>query len=735
MAGTVAMIVKVAIAIPLRAVFDYLLPAEMDAPQIGARVKAPFGERVRVGIALAVCDHSEVSRDRLRPLLAVLDSEPLLTAECLSLLEWASDYFHHPIGEVVIGALPSALRSGAAATAPPFGSWRYHLTAAGAAVTPAQLKRAPKQHALLQRIAEQSRGLADTGLNGERAQVRAMVKKLIAKGWVSKAHDNVAGPPPRSPPRSPIALNADQQVAVDTLQATTRGCYLLEGVTGSGKTEVYLALIRKVVAQGSQVLVLIPEIALTLHIKARFCQSLDCEVVMLHSALSDKERANAWLSARSGTAKVIIGTRSAVFVPVAELGLIIVDEEHDPSFKQQEGFRYSARDLAIVRAQRRRIPIVLGSATPSLETLHNVYRKRYGLIRLPKRAGDAMSPALTIIDIRSRRLTDGLSQPLAQAIKECLESGKQALLFVNRRGYAPLLTCYECGWISECRHCDARMTWHRETNQLRCHHCAAITAAVDTCPACGDDHLLALGIGVQRCVAALQKLLPQARVARIDSDSTQRRGSLEQILQRVHEGDIDILVGTQMIAKGHHFARVTLVGIVDADSGFYGVDLRAPERMGQLLTQVAGRAGREGTVGTVLIQTRHPDHPLLHTLIRDGYRAFSDQLLTERKAANMAPFSYLSLLRAEARGYEEALQFVQRAADCAHNLRNEVAVSSPVPAPMVRRAGRYRVQMLLQASNRIIMQRFLQRWIAQLEALPGTKRVRWSIDVDPQDMS
>ena len=563
-----------------------------------------------------------------------------------------------------------------------------------------------------------------------------MLKKLITKGWVKIVDDTASLPETAVPQsRTQITLNADQQAVVDTLQAVTSGCYLLQGITGSGKTEVYLELIRKVVVRGGQVLVLVPEIALTLHIKTRFYRSLGCEVAMLHSGLNNKERTNAWLRARSGVAKVIIGTRSAVFVPTVKLGLIIVDEEHDPSFKQQDGFRYSAHDLAIVRAQQNRIPIVLGSATPSLETLYNVCRKRYGVVRLPKRAGGATLPQMVVIDIRSRRLTDGLSQPLVQALKECLESGKQALLFVNRRGYAPLLTCYDCGWVSECRYCDARMSWHRETNQLRCHYCAAVTTAVETCPGCGRAQLRAIGIGTQRCIVALQKLLPQARVERIDSDNTRQQGSLERVLQRTHEGQIDILVGTQMIAKGHHFPRVTLVGIVDADSGFYGIDLRAPERMGQLLTQVAGRAGRSVDAGKVLIQTRHPGHPLLRTLICDGYETFSNQILAERKAVNMVPFSHLSLLRAAARNHEKALQFVQRASDCAHDLRTQVIVSSPVPAPMARRAGRYRVQMLLQASNRVIMQHFLQSWIPQLEALPNIQYVRWSIDVDPQDMS
>ena len=727
-------VVRVAVAVPLRTAFDYLPPADTEIPAVGMRVRVPFGNRTRVGVVLAVTDHSEIPEQRLRPIISVLDDVALLPTDCLELLQWASEYFHHPIGEVVVGTLPKRLRNGASATL--IRSKRYLLTEAGAAaVAQQQLQRAPRQRELLQRIASSPHGLADADLVGQRSSARTVLRKLLDKGWVRRVDDDVE--PSLNPPTTlpPVCLNDDQQAAVDMLRSAVGsfGAYLLEGVTGGGKTEVYLALIQHVVERGFQALVLIPEIGLTLQIMSRFTQRLDCAMSVLHSGLSDRERTVAWLRARSGEAKVIVGTRSAVFVPAANLGLIVVDEEHDLSFKQQEGFRYSARDLAVVRAQRSRIPVVLGSATPSLETLLNVYRKRYGWVRLPKRAGAATPPTMEIIDIRRRRLTGGISQPLAQALCACVSSGKQALLFVNRRGYAPVFTCHDCGWVSECLHCDARLTWHREDQQLRCHYCGAISPAVDNCPACAGSHLYSLGIGTQRCVAAVQKLLPDARVERIDRDSTSHRGSLEQVLQRIHAGNTDVLVGTQMVAKGHHFSRVTLVGIVDADSGLYGVDLRSPERMGQLLIQVAGRAGREGTAGRVLIQTRHPDHPLLRTLVRDGYGAFSEQALVERKASNMAPFSNLSMVRAEARTLEDALRFLQRAGTCAADCATKIAVLGPVPAPMPRRADRYRAQLLLQASDRTSMQQFLQAWIPQLEVLPEVNRVRWSIDVDPQD--
>jgi primosomal protein N' (replication factor Y) len=572
---------------------------------------------------------------------------------------------------------------------------------------------------------------------------RVILKALCEKGWVEKVEKN--------PPLSPFfqgggfdsgeivgghALNSHQQNALTAIVAAlcTFQVFLLDGVTGSGKTEVYLQAIANILAQQKQVLVLVPEIGLTPQTIQRFRERFTVPVVALHSGLSDKERLNAWLDAKSGNAKIIIGTRSAVFTPFENLGLIVVDEEHDLSFKQQEGFRYHARDLAIMIAQAQQIPIVLGSATPSLETVCRAEQGRYQYICLPERAGGALPPRFCVLDVRNTYLEEGLSESLLQAMREHLQNGDQVMLFLNRRGYAPVMMCHGCGWSSTCKRCDTRMTFHHEPRRLHCHHCDARRPVPLKCDECGVVDLQIIGLGTERIEQALEKHFPSVSIARIDRDSTQRKGSMENLLDGIQRGDHQILVGTQMLAKGHHFPNVTLVGIIDSDSGFFSSDFRAIERMGQLILQVSGRAGRMAKPGTVVIQTHHPDHPLLQQLIRESYRHFATTLLGEREQAELPPFGYLALFRAEAHNMNQAMQFLEDIKQAAIALGERLPIWGPVPAPMPRRAGKFRVQLLVQAKQRPILQRCLKRLLPVIEKLKSKQQVRWSLDVDPLEM-
>ena len=575
--------------------------------------------------------------------------------------------------------------------------------------------------------------VSEAALAAEHRDWRRPLRALIAKGWVEPAGDR----PCESGRVDRPVLNVDQQRAVDALQAHLRefSPFVLEGVTGSGKTEVYLRAIEEVVASGRQALVLIPEIGLTPQLLARFHARLSCRVEALHSGLSDGERLSAWTHARNGTADVVVGTRSAVFAPLARPGLFIVDEEHDLSFKQQDGFRYSARDLAVVRARDTGVPVVLGSATPSLEALENVRRGRYRRLELPHRAGGASPPRIDVVDLRSRPFDNGLCDVLIEAVEQAKARSEQALLFINRRGYAPLLVCHACGWIAECVRCDAHLVFHREDGRLRCHHCSAERSLIVECPECGSKDMRRLGLGTERVASALESRIDGLRVARMDRDATRRRGALEALLDRVHAGEVDAVVGTQMLAKGHHFPNVTLVAILDADGGLFGIDFRATERMAQLLLQVAGRAGRGDRAGRVLLQTHHPEHPLLRVLVLEGYRKFCEGALEERRLARLPPFASLALVRAEATQRDAPQSFLSDAEACA-SARPPAGVSvlGPVPSPMERRAGRYRAQLLVDATSRAALQRFLPGWIAELEALPSARKVRWSVDVDPQEM-
>ncbi|MES1945056.1 primosomal protein N' [Salinisphaera sp. PC39] len=719
--------IRVAVPAPLHGGFDYLPPAAGPAPVPGARVRVPFGRRRLVGVVTATSTEPAVAGGRLRRIEAVLDSEPVLPPGLRELCTWAARYYHHPLGEVYAATLPVLLRQGRPAERRPPRLWR--LTETGRALDGADLARAPRQQEIWRVLADAPAGLTTAALRERCPAPADTLRRMAAHGWIESVAAAPAAPAAGAP--TP-ALGPEQAAAVGAV-GSDFAVHLLHGVTGSGKTEVYLALVERALAAGRQALILVPEIGLTPQLIERFSNRLATPIAVLHSGLGDAERLDAWLAAREGSAGVVLGTRSAVFTPLARPGLIVVDEEHDPSYKQQDGLRYSARDLAVRRAQIEDVPAVLGSATPALETLHNARRGRYRHLRLTRRATGADIPAVRLLDVRSRKLSEGLSEPLLQRIAHHLEGGGQALLFLNRRGYAPALICHDCGWIAHCRRCDAALTLHRGGRRLDCHHCGAQRSPPAVCEHCGGKELIAVGEGTERVAAALRARFPDVRLARFDRDAVAAKGRLEDLLAEVRSGAARLLVGTQMLAKGHDFPDLSLVGVVNADHGLFSADFRAFERMAQLVTQVAGRAGRGDRAGEVVLQTRHPDHPLLRRLLESGYDAFAEAMLAEREAVGLPPFGHLALLQAEAPGAEAPARFLDAAADLAGDAAG-VELWGPAPAPMERRAGRYRFHLLLRAGRRGDLHRFLDAWLPRLAELPGARRVRWAIDVDPQDL-
>ncbi len=530
-------------------------------------------------------------------------------------------------------------------------------------------------------------------------------------------------------------LTAEQRHAVEEVSATfgTFSPWLLDGITGSGKTEVYFRLIEAAIARRAQTLLMVPEINLTPQLEARFLQRFPgMRLVSLHSGLSDGERCQRWLAAFAGDAQVVLGTRLSVFTPLPRLGLVIVDEEHDSSFKQQEGLRYSARDVAVFIARQRGVPIVLGSATPALESYHNALTGRFGHLHLSTRPA-ASPPQIRLIELRAAGQTHGMSEPLLQAIRERLARGEQSLVFLNRRGFAPALVCRACGWAAQCSRCTARLVWHLRSARLRCHYCGHQEYLPPACPGCGNQDLKGLGQGTQRLEQALAGIFPDARILRIDRDSTRRKQSWQAMREDIHAERVDILVGTQMLAKGHDFPKLTLVAVVNPDSALFSADFRAAEKLFQQLMQVAGRAGRADLPGEALIQTQFPSHPLYQALQRHDYRIFADELLAERKRSGFPPFVHQALLRAEALSERAVMDFMAQAIRCAAAHDGAVTLYDPVPAAIARIAGHHRAHLLVQSSSRGALQRFLSIWFAALTQ-NKSGRVRWSIDVDPIEL-
>ena len=727
-----APILKVALDTPLRRLFDYLSGDEPVA--IGSRVRVPFGRQQLVGVVMERADVSDVPAGKLRRISAVLDAKSLLGPDLLAFLGWAADYYHFPVGAVLATALPKLLREGADAQE---SVSHWSLTEGGrAALAAGALSRAPKQRELLALLA--AGGPLTAAALGERLpRWRETVRTLVAQGHVIRVEEAAvaADAPPIRRATSEHQLSSAQQTAFDQLCTglDRYGSYLLDGVTGSGKTEVYLRLIDEVLARGRTALVLCPEIGLTPQLIARFRARFCVPIAALHSGLTDRERLAAWRSAAAGEARIVIGTRSAVFAPLQDLGIIVVDEEHDASFKQHEGgFRYHARDLAVVRAQRADVPVLLGSATPSFESLHNVELGKSMRLELPRRAGAAEPPRLQLIDLRAHAVHKGLSTPLATAIERHLGAGGQVLIFINRRGYAPTLLCSGCGWTAPCHHCDARMTVHQREQRLSCHHCGAEEALPERCPRCGHG-VRPLGHGTERVEETLAARFPDMPIARFDRDSVRQAADLEAAIDRVTSGEARILVGTQMLTKGHHFPDVTLVGVLNADQSLFSTDFRAAERLAQTIVQVAGRAGRAARPGEVLIQSEFPQHPLLQALLGEGYGGFARRALTERAAARWPPYGRLALLRASGIAPEAALAFLTEARRLAGQTRG-VELRGPVPAAMVRRAGRHHAQLLVESAERPQLQRFLCAWLPRVEQLPAARGLRWALDVDPLEV-
>jgi primosomal protein N' (replication factor Y) (superfamily II helicase) len=729
------MILQIALDTPLRRIFDYLppvpVPATPAAPRLGIRVLVPFGRQRLIGILVGIVSESALPAIKLKTVLEFLDEEPVYDAVTFELLRWAADYYHHPVGEVYAAALPVALRAGQPAVA---NTEHWSLTKQGREeLASPSTRRAPQQRALLAWLSERADATADEV--GESFKP-ALLKALAARGWIAARISAADSADEMQMHPGGLALTGAQAQAVETIltSLSSFSVHLLYGVTGSGKTEVYLRVIAAAIACGGQALVLVPEIALTPQLVQRFRSRFSTGVAVVHSGLTDTERRDAWRAAHGGHARIVIGTRSAVFASLPKLALIVVDEEHDASYKQHEGFRYSARDLAVVRARGAGVPVILGSATPSLETLENAASGRYIKHLLPQRPGAAQPPRMTLVDLRRHAAEQGLSGPALQAIEQHLRAAGQVIVFLNRRGYAPSLFCNSCGWVAPCAHCDARMTLHRRAQQLRCHHCGAVAPVPTTCAGC-NQALLPVGQGTERVEETLARLFPDAPLARLDRDSTAGRGSVQSVLDRVHSGEARILIGTQMLTKGHHFPDVTLVVILDVDQGLFASDFRATERLAQTITQVAGRAGRETRAGEVMIQTEFPEHPLLNRLISQGYESFAASALEERREAGWPPYSRLALLRAEARDSAELQAFLQSAAAAGLKAGDSaVKILGPAAALIARRADHFRAHLLVETPARSALQRFLSRWLPQVEALPGPKGLRWSIDVDPLEV-
>jgi len=683
-----------------------------------------------------VLDHPSaagVQPQRLKAVREALDSQPVVDRGLLDALIWSAAYYHHPIGEVLTTALPVLLRPGQSADIASEIRWR--LTAAGRDIDTVTLGRRARRQAALMELLAQAAETEESALRA-RGFTRAELGKLLDKGWLAqREHSPDSVVLPAAAPTAGPSLTADQAAVLDAIAADEPGfgAYLLHGVTGSGKTEIYMRLITERMQAGQQSLLLVPEISLTPQLVSRLEERFGPRLAVMHSALTDRERLAAWQACRSGRSGLIVGTRSAVFAPLHNPGLIIVDEEHDTSFKQAEGFRYSARDLAVYRAQQMGLPIVLGSATPSLESLHNAQQGRYRLLSLPRRIGAAGAPRISVIDLNRHAQRSGLSTPLLAAIETHLGAGNQIMLFLNRRGFAPALFCPECALAEECLRCDSRMTIHSASGRLRCHHCGSERPLSWACPRCGAERI-AVGAGTQRVSEELRALFPSARTARLDRDATSTRGSLAEVLDDVASGRVQILVGTQMLAKGHDFPNVTLVGVLNADQGLFGTDFRSDERLAQTIIQVAGRAGRADRPGEVLIQSHYPAHPLFDRLRDQDYLGFAELALAERRAAEWPPFSHLILWRAEAAQRGPVFDFLGRLARRARAASPQVAVHGPAPAAMERRSGRYRAQLLLQCTTRRPLHALVDELLTQLRGWPEARRVRWAVDVDPAEL-
>ncbi len=729
-------ILNIALDVPLNRTFDYL-SGGFEA-KMGSRVIVLFAGRSLVGVVVGLSSSSDFPIEKLKAVSHVFD-DIVFNAESLKLLQFCADYYHYPLGQALIAALPLRLRQ-----LKPAVSRKQHAYSLQANVDINQaLEQIPAKKIVLHRIIAALQA-SPVLAAGDAALISSGWKKAIIElkslGLVTEHEVLVVKASMPSANVEP-ALNDEQQLAISEVLALTNQFkpWLLHGITGSGKTEVYIQILRQVLQQkqaqgfGSQVLVLVPEINLTPQLEARFRSRLSqYSLVTLHSNLSESERLQNWLAASTGAAKIVIGTRLSVFTPMPNLKLIVIDEEHDGSYKQQDGMRYHARDVAMVRAKQLNIPIMLGSATPSLESWHNAQKGQYGLLSLKQRAVEsAQLPSIFCIDTGKSPTENGLSPLLIKALQEKLNKGEQSLLFLNRRGYAPVLHCNACQWASSCTRCSAKLVVHLSQKRLKCHHCGAEQKIPVQCPSCGNADIRPVGQATQRLEQTLQTLLPTARIARVDRDSMRSKDALTEMLSKVHAGEIDILVGTQMLAKGHDFPNLTLVGVLDTDSALYSPDFRASEKLFAQLMQVAGRAGRAEKAGEVLIQTAFPQHALFDALRSQDYVSFANELLQERQAMQFPPASFFALLRAESGNFAEVEKFLHLARNAARNQSEDVMVYDIIRPQMERLKSMERGQLLLQANSRAALQRLLKPWLAEIKGFLLANKVRWSIDIDP----
>ncbi|SET35309.1 primosomal protein N' [Thorsellia anophelis] len=733
--------VSIALQIPLYNTYDYIWPFEVE-PTIGGRVLVPFGRQKKVGIILESKISSDIPTHKLKPVIDRFDDSSILDEHIFELLKFASRYYQYPLGEVIFHALPTRLREGHPLIEPK-ETYRclWHVNSS---IEPSEIllpKRAKKQIELYQLLIDtpstsnelKAIGYSDSIIKSlsdkeliQEVKLDIQTEESIPANWQDSYEQ----------PNNALILNREQATAVGIISThiDTFNTWLIEGVTGSGKTEVYLHLIDIALQAGKQVLVLIPEIGLTPQTISRFQARFKVPMAVLHSKLNDKARLKAWNEAKTDACAIVIGTRSSIFTPFKNLGLIIIDEEHDTSYKQQEGFRYHARDLAIIRAKTLNIPIILGTATPSLESTYNAKIGKFQLIQLTHRAGNALLPKQHIIDLKNQPLESGLSHQLMHVMRTHLAANNQVLLFLNKRGYAPALLCHECGWIAECKHCEKYYTLHQAIKKLRCHHCDHQKTMPIQCEKCGSTQLMPAGIGTEQLAEKLAELFPGVPISRIDRDTVGRKGQLEEELDIIYQGGRRIIVGTQMLAKGHHFADVTLVALLDVDGALFSADFRSAEHFGQLYTQVAGRAGRASKPGEVYLQTHHPEHPWLMTLFQSGYAGLSDMLLKEREMTMLPPYAHHACLRAESIQSQHANQFlisIRNQLRLHPNFDANLWVLGPVPALMAKKSGRYRWQLLFQHTSRQDLHRQLTLIFSLIQADVNLSKIRWILDIDP----
>lgn len=720
-------IVEIALSCPLRQTFDYLSDDPANNWQIGMRASVSFGSRQLIGIVIAIKPIAERAVDKLKKIDQQIDKQAFLPNEIMQLVQWVSRYYHHPIGECFQAALPKRLRLGDADEMQTETYWSLSQQPIS--------KPGKKQQQILDLLEDYPEGLSEKALRVQLGNVKSSLLALEQQNVIT-ARQQVALPVPCLELQQQVLLNNQQKQSIEaTLGSKGQfATFLLQGITGSGKTEVYIEACREFVENQQQVLVLIPEIGLTTQFVERFRHSLNANIVVINSSVSDNDRKQAWLLARAGKADIIIGTRSAVFTPMLNPGLIIIDEEHDSSYKQQDGLRYHARNVALMRAKSLNIPIVLGSATPSLETLYQVKQQRYQLLELTERAGGASLPKVALLAAKNASENNGLSSSLIKAIEKHIKQNHQVLLFINRRGFAPVLMCHQCHWQANCRSCDAKMVVHQHQNRLFCHHCGLIQTLPKICPECGNTELKSYGVGTEKIEQALTAIFKDVPVLRIDRDSTQRVNSFANMVKQINQGQAAILVGTQMLAKGHDFHDVTLVGVVDADQALFSADFRATESLAQLITQVTGRAGRGKKAGEVLIQTEQPEHPFWQNLLQHGYENVADNLLSERIQMELPPHGFWAVWRAEAKEKDLAIELLQQVAGLLQQSNSSVLILGPVPALMEKRAGRYRAQLLMRSADRGALHQLIDQHIDSVTKLKLARKARWSIDIDPTEL-